>query len=73
MTRFSSRLADLEQRLNPPSRGLHLIRLYEGQTEEDATASYEAEHGPMGPDEGILRVLIRKPFAASSSRARVAV
>lgn len=32
-----------------------------GQTEADATAAYEAEHGPIGESNSILRVIIRKP------------
>ncbi|WP_221541255.1 hypothetical protein [Qipengyuania huizhouensis] len=32
-----------------------------GQTEAEATADYEAEHGPIGESNSILRVIIRKP------------
>lgn len=34
------------------------------QTEEEATAAYEAEHGPVGGSNSILRVIIRKPSPA---------
>jgi len=37
---------------------------YEGQTLEQAYASHEAEHGPIDDANVILRVIIKKPFAA---------
>jgi len=65
MNRLSSRLADLEARANPPPTGLYVIPLYHDQTNEEAVAAYEASHGVIPPDsEGVLRVIIHKPFAA---------
>lgn len=34
---------------------------YEDQSEADAIAVHEAEHGPIGDCNRILRVIIRKP------------
>ena len=34
---------------------------HEGQTEEEAAAAHEAEHGPLGDRARILRVIIRSP------------
>ncbi len=34
-----------------------------GQTESDAVAAHEAQHGPLPTGEGVLRVIIRKSIA----------
>ena len=39
---------------------------HEGQSEDEATAAYEAEHGPIGEGNKILRVIIRKPGVANA-------
>ena len=40
------------------------VRQYEDQTEEQALAIHEAEHGLIGECNSILRVVVRKPDAA---------
>ena len=40
---------------------------HEGQSEEEATAAHEAEHGPLGDCARILRVIIRSPKALNAS------
>ena len=61
----------LKQRLEALERGdlsgvVPWVRVlqYEGQTEEQALAIHEAEHGSIGESNSILRVVIRKPSAA---------
>jgi len=39
---------------------------HEGESEAEATAAYEAEHGPIGESNSILRVIIRKPGGANA-------
>ena len=43
------------------SSGFHVIIQRSGQTEDEATASYEAEHGPIPTEGSVLRVVVRKP------------
>jgi hypothetical protein len=60
------RIADLEHRIAPPEakRWVRIFQ-YEGQTKEQAVAAYEAEHGPINDNMGvILRVIISKPLPA---------
>ena len=65
MTRLTQRLEALERRDVPPLRRWHQILRFEGQTEAEAVAAYEAANGPIGPDDGsILSVVIHKPFPA---------
>jgi hypothetical protein len=61
--RLSHRVADLERRLasSGPKAWVRIFQ-YEGQTQEEAVAAYEAKHGPIGDKGVILRVFIRKPF-----------
>jgi hypothetical protein len=63
--RLSHRVADLEQRLASPGPKAWVRAFqYEGQTQEEAVAAYEAEHGPIDEKGVILRVFINKPFPA---------
>lgn len=66
MRELTRRLANLEARSS--LGGIlrwHRVCQREGQTEADAIAAYEAEHGPIGPGEGtILRRFVSSPFAA---------
>lgn len=39
---------------------------YEDQTEDEAIAVYEAEQGPIGDSNAILRVIIRKPGGSNA-------
>lgn len=41
-----------------------VIKQYADQTEEKATAAYEAAHGPIPNCNSILRVIVRKPEPA---------
>lgn len=66
--RLAKRLSDLERRIDPaPPRQWVRIYQYEGQTQEQAIAAYEAENGPIEEKGVILRVIINKPFAPSVS------
>jgi hypothetical protein len=63
--RLSKRLSDLEKRGPVGAVRWRRIFQYEDQSQAEALAAYEAENGPIGPDEGrILRVFIHKPFPA---------
>ena len=63
MNRLGKRIAELEQANAPAS--VQVIRWFEGQTEADALAAYEAHTGPLGPDDRrTLRVIVHKPFPA---------
>ena len=65
MARLTQRLEALERRLAPPLKRWHRILCFEGQTESEAIAAYEAANGRIGPDDGsILSVVIHKPFPA---------
>ena len=39
---------------------------HEGQSEDEATAAYEAKHGPISEGNKVLRVIIRKPVMANA-------
>ena len=56
---LSSRIGALEHRASA-EQGVVCIRQWSGQTQDQAIAAYEVEHGPLGPDIGGLRVIIRK-------------
>lgn len=58
---LNRRLADLEASVLGGLKRWHCIIVRAGQTEEQATAAYEAEHGPIGEGNTVLRVIIRKP------------
>jgi len=59
------RVIALEQAKSSSVRQLHCIRRYEGESEADAVAAYEADSGPISDDRNIVRVLINKPSARS--------
>jgi hypothetical protein len=61
MTPLGKRIVALEQ-LRPSSRPRwHSLCRYEGETDEQAVAAYESEHGPIGDGNVIMRVIISKP------------
>lgn len=57
---LSERVAALEARQRGGSSWLTIIQRA-GQSEEQATAAYEATHGPIGEANRVLRIVIRKP------------
>lgn len=58
---LNNRLKALEHQAARGGNGFHVVIQRSGQTELEALAAYEAEHGPIGDDRPILRVLVRKP------------
>lgn len=60
-TGLSRRVDALEQRDPSGAAAWVSIIQHEDQTEEEAFAAYEAEHGPVGESNAILWVVIRKP------------
>lgn len=61
MTALGKRLAALEQAQLSAMPRWHCLRRYEDETDADAVAAYEAEHGPIGDGNVIMRVIISKP------------
>jgi len=55
------RVQALEQAHRPGSSRWHCIRRYENETDQQAIEVYEAEHGPIGDDNVIMRVIVSKP------------
>ena len=55
--RLKPRVDELERKISPqpPQRWITVIQ--DGQTEEEAIAAYEAEHGPVG-DANVMMVVI---------------
>ncbi len=61
MNGLGKRLAALEQAKPSSSPRWHCLRRYESETNADARAAYEAEHGPIGDGNVIMQVIISKP------------
>lgn len=61
MNPLRKRLTALEQAQPSAMPRWHCLRRYEDETDADATAAYEAEHGPIGAGNVIMRVIISKP------------
>lgn len=61
MSGLAKRLAALEQAQPSPMRRWHCLRRYEDETDADAMAAYEAEHGSIGGGNVIMRVIVSKP------------
>lgn len=66
--RLKPRLDALEAKLAPASQRWVRIYRYEDQTDEQAIAAHEAEHGPIGDANVILRVVV-DPVGVSSATA----
>ena len=65
VTRSLARRTEELERQNCGAKKWHVIIRRADQTEEEAVAAYEADHGPIGPDDGsILYVIVRKPDPA---------
>ncbi|MBY8335903.1 hypothetical protein KYN89_02460 [Alteriqipengyuania sp. NZ-12B] len=60
--RLERRLADLENKAGAFAPWVSIIQRA-GQTEDQAVAAYEADHGPVGDSNKILWVVVRKPGA----------
>ena len=61
MNTLSKRLTALEQSQPSAMPRWHCLRRYEDESHEDAVAAYEAENGPIGGGNVIMRVIISKP------------
>lgn len=61
MNALGKRLAALEQAQPSAMPRWHCLRRYEDETDADAVAAYEAENGPIGDGNVIMRVIISKP------------
>ena len=66
--RLKPRLDALEAKLAPVCSRWVRIWQDRGQTQEQAVAAYEAEHGPIGDANVILRVIV-DPVEVSSATA----
>ncbi|MCB0058115.1 MAG: hypothetical protein KDE63_11755 [Novosphingobium sp.] len=56
--KLTARVEALEHSIGSALRPWHRVAVDVGQTEEDAIAAYEAEHGPVGEDNVILRTYL---------------
>lgn len=67
MRELKRRLVALEKKGRLKSRALAVwcrIYQYEDQTEAEALAAWEAEHGPLADKNVTMRVIVRSPFEA---------
>lgn len=60
--RLKPRLDALEAQMAPACQRWVRIFQHAGQTQEQAIAAYEAEHGPIGDASVILRVSVKPSF-----------
>lgn len=67
MSPLSKRIGALEQAYPSSVPRWHRIRHYEEESRDDAIAAYEAETGPLGDDNIIMRVIITKPVKKPSA------
>jgi hypothetical protein len=58
---LSKRLTALEQAQPATKPRWHCLRRYEDESEADAVAAYEAENGPIGNGNVVMRVIVSKP------------
>ena len=62
MSRLKARIERLEAAEPSTFKGWHVAVQKAGQTEEEAWAAYQAEHGPVDiENEGVLWVMVRHP------------
>lgn len=61
MTPLGKRLVALEQAQPSSSPRWHRLLRHENETDEQAVAVYEAEHGPIGDGKVVMRVIVSKP------------
>lgn len=67
MNPLSKRIGALERARPSSMPRWHCIRHYEEESRDDAIAAYEAENGPIGYDNVIMRVIITKPVKRPSA------
>jgi hypothetical protein len=61
MKTIANRIAALEQAQPSASPRWHRLLRYENETDDQAVAVYEAQHGPIGDGRVVMRVIISKP------------
>ena len=61
MNGLGKRMTALEQARSTSMQRWHCLRRYEDETDADAVAAYEIEHGPIGDGNVIMRVFVSKP------------
>lgn len=61
MSALGKRLAALEQAQPSAMPRWHCLRRYENESDADAVSAYEAEHGPIGDGNIVMRVIVSKP------------
>ncbi len=61
MNGLSKRIVALEQVRPNSMPKWHCLRRYESETDADAIAAYEAEHGAIGGGNVVMRVIVSKP------------
>ena len=59
------RVAVLEQAQPTSTPRWHRLRRYEDESEADAVAAYEAENGPIGDGNVVMRVIVGSPGAGA--------
>ena len=67
--RLNRRLEALEARIAPQLARWVRISQYEGQSQDQAIAAHQAEHGLIDGANVILRVIISKPFPVPHAAA----
>jgi hypothetical protein len=67
MRELKRRLVALEKKGRLKCKALAMwcrVYQYEDQTEDEALAAWEAEHGPLADKNVVMRVIVRSPFQA---------
>ncbi|WP_267386169.1 hypothetical protein [Sphingomonas sp. GC_Shp_3] len=61
MNPLGKRLTALEHAQPSATPRWYCLRRYEDESEADAVAAYEAENGPIGDGNVVMRVIVSKP------------
>jgi hypothetical protein len=67
MRELKRRLVTLEKTRRLKCRALAVwcrVYQYEDQTEDEALAAWEQEHGPIADKNVVMRIIVRSPFEA---------
>lgn len=68
--RISNRLHALEQRLGGAGRPVRWLRIIvSGKSTDEARADYEAEHGPIAAETGVVFRVMVEPERGSAPRS----